>query len=186
MERLKIKMTEYQFVKEWNRKSGTFSSLTPQPKRTANLASSFDIEAEELLDSYQGNIPVDGSMRNSPSAGEMGKDSAAEEENEQAPSRGGDREHVSTARKRKRASSSALAGVVAAFQEMSAGIMRIEKENSERAKEAHEMAKDAHELEKRKFEFQQRKVEREEERADKFVGVLGQIAGAFRKMAEKM
>ncbi|BBN05178.1 protein MpTRIHELIX14 [Marchantia polymorpha subsp. ruderalis] len=206
---------EYKVIKEWDRKPGnpTYSSLSFQERKQNNLPTSFETEAQELMDSFQGSrqhmvppsvvdstirhsmsaggtraitvVPpgADSTVRHSPSAGDGGEGSTAEDEREQVPPTE-EPEHIEIWASGKRKKS--CGNVVAAFQELSQSIMRIEKERADRAREANEMAKDAHLLEMRKFEFLQMKMDREDERAEKFVGVLGSIAGAFHKMAEKM
>ncbi|KAG6553486.1 hypothetical protein Mapa_004398 [Marchantia paleacea] len=190
-------VAEYKLVKDWDLKPGNrpFQSLSPQERKQASLPSYFDIKSRELLDSFLGgraykapphSLPfLIGAEVDEKETTRAGETSAAKTKYGQCFTKGEDIDQGSSGKKRRKASQG-LAGVMAAFQDLSSRIMRIERENSGRAKEAHEMAKDAHELEKRKFEFQLRKIEREDERADKFVGVLGQIAEAFHKVADKM
>ncbi|BBM99231.1 protein MpTRIHELIX2 [Marchantia polymorpha subsp. ruderalis] len=190
-------VAEYKLVKDWDVKPGnrSFQSLSPQERKQASLPSYFDIKSRELLDSFLGgraykapphSLPfLIGAEVDEKETTQAGETSAAKTKYDQGFTKGEDMNQGSSGKKRRKASQG-LAGVMAAFQDLSSRIMRIERENSGRAKEAHEMAKDAHALEKRKFEFQLRKIEREDERADKFVGVLGQIAEAFHKVAEKM
>ncbi|KAL3693898.1 hypothetical protein R1sor_007549 [Riccia sorocarpa] len=208
---------EYKIIKEWDRKPGNapYSSLGFQERKQNNLPTSFETEAQELMDSFQGCRPhvvppsvvdssvrqsvsagvatkgtavvppgADSAVRHSPSGGDAGEGSTAEDERGVQTPLADEPEQIEVWASGKRKKS--CGNVVAAFQELSQSIMRIEKERAVRAREANAMAKDAHLLEKRKFEFLQLKMDREDERAEKFVGVLGSIAGAFHKMAEKI
>ncbi|KAL2634286.1 hypothetical protein R1flu_005765 [Riccia fluitans] len=192
-----------------------YSSLSFQERKNKNLPTAFETEAQELMDSFQGCRPhvgvptsvvdssvrqsasaggtkgitiappgADSGVRHSPSGGDAGEGSTAEDERGEQTLPPDEPEQIEVWASGKRKKS--CGNVVSAFQELSQSIMRIEKERADRAREANAMAKDAHLLETRKFEFLQLKMDREDERAEKFVGVLGSIAGAFHKMAEKM
>ncbi|KAL3685767.1 hypothetical protein R1sor_003789 [Riccia sorocarpa] len=184
-------LAEYKLVKDWDPKPGNrpFQSLSPQERKQAGLPSFFDLKSIELLDSFIGGRVEKApphSIPFTPGAEIHEKDTAEACEGSSArqkrgkPSKEKDTDQALVGKKRRKAPQG-LGGVMAAFQDLSSRIIRVEREVSGRAKDAHEMAKDAHELEKRKFEFQLRKIEREDVRADKFVDVLAQIAEAFHK-----
>ncbi|KAL2628530.1 hypothetical protein R1flu_013216 [Riccia fluitans] len=194
-------LSDYKSIKDWNRKPGNtvYSLLNPAEKKAANLPAIFPLSVIELMDTFSFNgkssaahapkEPEEDSLaRNNTAVGVGGasaEDASAPEENgEPHPSgHSGDGIQGPAVRKKKSNGSSSL---VAAFDRLSANMLNIEKGRDERSERIWALENRKYDLERSKYELQARKVEAEREDRKGLVKVLGNLAGAFHRMADKM
>ncbi|KAG6556171.1 hypothetical protein Mapa_002112 [Marchantia paleacea] len=186
-------LSDYKSIKDWNRKPGNtvYSLLGPAEKKAANLPAVFVSSLLELMDTFQGkSCPisppsvVDSLGRTNPAVS-GGDASGAEDSGEAHPSaHGGNGAHGSAGRRTK--PNGGWSPLVAAFDRLSANMLNIEKGRDERSERLWALENRKYDLEKNKFELQARKVDAEREDRKGLVRVLGNLAGAFHRMADKM
>ncbi|BBN08334.1 protein MpTRIHELIX9 [Marchantia polymorpha subsp. ruderalis] len=186
-------LSDYKSIKDWNRKPGNtvYSLLSPAEKKAANLPAVFVSSLLELMDTFQGKAchisppsVLDPLGKTNPAVSGGDASRAEEHSGEAHPSAHGNGTHGSAGRRKK--PNGGWSPLVAAFDRLSANMLNIEKGRDERSERLWALENRKYDLEKNKYELQARKVDAEREDRKGLVRVLGNLAGAFHRMADKM
>lgn len=192
-------LSDYKAVKDWNRKPGnaSYNSLTPGEKKASSLPPIFSSNLLDLLDTFQGKSAhvsppsvVDSQARNAPAvsggAASGGDDSGAEDSGEAPPSVPNDPDAAHEVLGKRKISHGGLSPLVDAIDRLTANMMSFEKGRDERSERLLALENRKYDLERSKFELEARKLEIEREDRKGLMRVLGNLAGAFHRVADKM